>query len=129
MAAALLLAGCGEPGQTARCPPPASAAPVVELFFGRGLPGGGEVGEAAWRGFLDEEVTPRFPDGLTVIDAAGQWRGRDGIEQERSKVLLIVAVDARALDARLDAVIAAYKARFHQQAVLRIDSTACASFR
>jgi hypothetical protein len=127
--AALLPAGCAGPGQTTRCPPPAQAAPIVELFFGRGLPEGGEVGEGQWRRFLDEVVTPRFPDGLTVIDAAGQWRGRDGIEQERSKILLIVAVDARDLDARLDAVIAAYKLRFHQQSVLRVDGSTCVVFR
>ncbi len=127
--AVTLLAGCAGPDRAARCLPPATAVPVVELFLGRGLPEGGEVDEAAWRSFLDAVVTPRFPDGLSVIDAAGQWRRNGAIERERSKLLVIVAVDARDLDGRLDAVIAAYKARFQQQAVLRIDRTACIAFR
>ena len=58
------------------------------------------VTDEAWRGFLAAEVTPRFPDGLTVLDANGQWRGDDDvILRERSKVLLILAPqdgDARA---------------------------------
>ena len=30
-------------------------------------PGGAPVTDAEWAAFLDEEVTPRFPDGLTVL--------------------------------------------------------------
>jgi hypothetical protein len=124
-----LLAGCALTAETARCPLPAEAAPVIELFFGRGLPDGGEVSEAAWRGFVDEVVTPRFPEGLSVLDTAGQYRAGDAIQRERSKLLIIVGPDPRDLDARLDAVIAAWKARFRQQAVLRVDSTACIALR
>lgn len=124
-----LLAGCAAPAERTRCLPPAEAAPMIELFFGRGLPDGAEVSEAAWRGFVDEVVTPRFPDGLSVLDAAGQYRAGDAIQRERSKLLVIVAPDPRDLEARLDAVIAAYKAQFRQQAVLRVDGTACVALR
>ncbi len=31
------------------------------------------ISEERWRAFLDKEVTARFPDGLTVFDAYGQW--------------------------------------------------------
>lgn len=126
---AALLAGCAAPAGQARCVPPAEAAPVVELFFGRGLPDGGEVRDAAWVGFVDEVVTPRFPDGVTILDAVGQYRAGAAVGRERSKLLIMVVPDARDLDARVDAVIASYKARFQQQAVLRVDGSTCVRLR
>jgi len=124
-----LLAGCAGPADRAHCLPPAEAAPVVELFFGRGLPDGGEVSDAAWRGFVDEVVTPRFPNGLTVLDAIGHYRAGDTTGRERSKLLIIVVLDAQDLDARVGAVIADYKARFQQQTVLRVDGSTCVALR
>ncbi|HET9224479.1 MAG TPA: DUF3574 domain-containing protein, partial [Roseiflexaceae bacterium] len=38
----------------------------TELFFGSERPNKPEVSDAEFKQFLDEEVTPRFPDGLTV---------------------------------------------------------------
>ena len=59
-------------------------------MFGLGKQGGGEVSEEEWRAFIETEVTPRFPDGLTVLTAYGQWRGRSGeIAREPSRVLVI----------------------------------------
>src|SRR5215210_5009412 len=59
--------------------------PVVEhsvvadrLFCGRSIPGGGSVSDEEWTAFVDGVVTPRFPDGLTIWRADGQWRGKDG---------------------------------------------------
>lgn len=121
---AAALAGCATQAAP-DCAPPARAMPEVELFFGRGLPGGGMVSERDWQRFLDETVTPRFPDGLSVLDAEGQWRNGDVVQRERTKLLLIVAPPAPDLEARLAAVIDGYKQRFQQQAVLRIDRTAC----
>ncbi len=40
------------------------------------------ISEADWRDFLDREVTPRFPSGLSVVDVYGQWQGKN--EQRRS---------------------------------------------
>ena len=59
LAAILLLPGCVTAGLPS-CPGNARAQLRAELIFGRGLKSGGEVGEAAWRRFLDREVTPRF---------------------------------------------------------------------
>jgi hypothetical protein len=91
------------------------------LYFGRSIPGGGFVSEADWTGFLRDVVTPRFPEGLTVWAARGQWRDSSGvIVQERSFVLeLIHPADAR-LDASVAEIIAEYKHRFRQEAVLRV---------
>src|SRR5260370_41214423 len=50
----------------------------TKLYFGLGLAGQPSQGisEASWRDFLDREVTPRFPSGLSVLDAYGQWQGK-----------------------------------------------------
>ena len=87
------------------------------------------VSDAAWRAFLANEVTPRFPDGLTVLDAAGQWRaGSDAIVRERSKLLLILAQPGADAMRRTDEIAEAYKRAFGQSSVLRVITTACASF-
>jgi hypothetical protein len=81
-----------------------------------------------WRDFLAREVTPRFPDGFTVLDAQGQWRAPGGsIMREGSHVLIIIVPDARAA-AGIEAVRAAYKTRFRQQSVLRTEAPLCAGF-
>jgi hypothetical protein len=129
VAAFLLLAGCTEQTDSLRCVPPLRPAPMVELFLGRGLAGGGEVTEQEWRRFVDDEVTPRFPDGLTVFDARGQWRSDGVIERENSKVLRILAPGGADVDARLDALMDAYIKRFHQRSVLRTDTMGCYRFR
>ena len=62
-----------------------------ELFMGRNSQSGEVVDDAAWTTFLEDSVTPRFPDGLTVLDAEGQWRDSEGlVQKERSKLLLVL---------------------------------------
>lgn len=128
----LSLAACQsrpKPGPTK--PAPAATTPVAtpekwvrtELYFslapaeaeGLGL----SAAEGTWRAFLDEEVTPRFPDGATVFDGYEQWRERDGapVTRERSKVLVIVHVDTPAKRAGIEALRAAYLARTGEKRV------------
>jgi Protein of unknown function (DUF3574) len=103
---------------------------AAELLFGRRTAGGGIVSEAAWARFLAREITPRFPDGLTVLDAAGQWRDpvRGRIGREPSKVVLIVFRDDSLKQANLDAIADAYKRRFKQRSVGIVIKPVCASF-
>src|SRR4029453_1369055 len=66
------------------------------LYFGRTRPKG-SVSELEWQMFLRDEVTQRFPEGLTVWEAEGQWRtGAGTIDHEQSKVLLLVHPDTGA---------------------------------
>ena len=98
----------------------------TELYFGRNIPTGGTVSEADWQKFVDEIVTPRFPDGLTVLDADGQWRGKDGsIAREESKVIILLypRKDRKVMNAKIEEIRAEYKKRFAQEAVMRIDVT------
>ncbi len=112
------------------CAPGLHRAVVAELFFGRDTDAGaGEVSENDWRAFLDAEVTPRFPDGLTVWDGRGQWRGPNGVlEREASKVLLLVLSGPVADQAKLEAIRTAYKSKFHQQSVMLVERVECAGF-
>ena len=88
------------------------------------------VSEADWNRFLDEEVTPRFPDGLTVMSASGQWRDteRGNVVQEPSKVLVLVLGDEAQDKPRVAEIATAYKQRFKQQSVLTMLRPACVSF-
>lgn len=97
----------------------------VELIFGAGQ----NVTHRAFMAFLAKDVTPRFPDGLSLFTGYGQWRNRKGgIIKEASRMLLIWYVPDAQSDARIEAIRTAYKRRFHQQSVLRADSVSCVSF-
>jgi Protein of unknown function (DUF3574) len=132
VAAALLLlqaAGCVGTGPALEVLPGSQAVVRSELVFGRLKPDGSVVTDAEWRTFVEEQVTPRFPDGFTVLDVLGQYRGRDGrIQAEPSKILLII----HGLDARPRAAIQeirdAYRRLFQQESVLLIESPARAGF-
>jgi hypothetical protein len=99
------------------------------LYFGTGKPGGGTVTSEEWTAFLQGTVTPRFPQGLTVSPASGQWRGADGaIVREAAQVLQLVHPDDAASESAVQELVDAYKTKFRQEAVLRVKSPACVSF-
>lgn len=104
---------------------------VAELMFGRDIGKRVGVSERAWRRFLAREITPRFPGGLTVVDASGEWRNPVGgrIVREPSKLVTIVLPGKDDDQARLDAIAAAYKRRFRQQSVGVVVQSACVSFQ
>ena len=99
------------------------------VYFGRNRPGGGSVSETEWQAFLDEVVTPRFPAGLTVVSAHGQWRGRGGgVEREDAEVLTVFHAGDAAASRAVAEIAGEYKRRFQQEAVLRERSPACTRF-
>jgi len=96
----------------------------VELYFGFDRKGGDPVSEEDWTKFLAEEVTPRFPDGFSVLKALGQFRGDDGsIVREESRIILLFfpKSDRKKNEALIEAIRAAYKSKFNQESVLRLD--------
>jgi hypothetical protein len=127
LAAALALAACAQPGAPPQsCPAPLKAALQVDLYFGRDTPKG-ELSEAEWAAFLAAEVTPRFPDGLSVLDVAGQHRAPSGIiVREKTKLLVVVVFDPPAHRPKVDAVVEAYSKRYGQHSVFRTESSVCA---
>ena len=128
--AALLAVAIGEPLQAEdTCPEGTERYAEYRLFFGRAKGGEEVVSDADWKRFLAREVTPRFPDGLTVLDGAGQWRNSAGtVERERSKLLVVIAPIGEASLRRTAEIAAAYKQRFGQESVLRVIGSVCASF-
>lgn len=97
----------------------------TELFFGRSKSDGTEITEDEFADFLDEIITPEFPDGLTVLDGIGQFRDAKGkIIQEKAKVLVLLYSSKmrRQNNRKIELIRKAYKNRFQQQSVLRVDS-------
>ncbi len=127
--ALLLLTGCAH-AALSTCGGHGKPMLRAELLFGRNVGVREVVNDADWARFLTEEATPRFPEGLTVIDAKGQWhdRSRGAIVRERSKMVIIVLPDDPGGRERLSALADAYKRRFRQEAVLTILRPACVSF-
>lgn len=100
-----------------------------QLFLGRSTPSGEVVDDSAWSAFLRDTVTPRFPDGLTVIDGYGQWRDAEGeVHGERSTVLVILVPPDEDATIRIDEISHEYEQRFMQESVLRVVDRACVSF-
>ena len=109
----------------AECGGTTAAQVRTTLYFGSARPKG-SVSELEWQLFLRDEVTTRFPDGLTVWDAEGQWRSPQGsVEHERTKVLLLVHPDTPAARESVQAVIERYRKAFEQQSVLWETSRVC----
>jgi hypothetical protein len=109
---------------------PCRDAELAQLYFGRAMPGGGEVDEAAWNAFVAAELAPRFPDGFTVVDAAGSWRdpATGAVARERTKLVQIAAPASTGTASRIEAVRAAYRTRFAQRSVGLVTAPACADF-
>src|SRR5438874_1208854 len=83
--AALVFVVWGCATATPFCSPALAPMNQAELFFG------GSSSVADWQIFIDQEVTPRFPDGFTVIETQGGWRNRAGtISRESGHELLVV---------------------------------------
>lgn len=140
LALALLLLGLAlggghaqltSPASESSSPCRASAKPMarLELLFGTSRRQGAPISEEEWTSFLDTEVTPRFPDGLTVLSGPGQWRGTDGlVARERSMMLLIWYDPTSLADGHVESIRSAFKQRFNQESVMRVDGVSCVSF-
>lgn len=133
VSAALLVAGATVVDAQAlalSCYGPQKPKMVAELLFGRDIGHRLGVSQSAWARFVASEVTPRFPDGLTITGAIGQWRDRDSgtIMREPSKRVEIVLPGNDDDETRLDAIVTAYKRQFRQRSVGVIVRPACVAF-
>jgi Protein of unknown function (DUF3574) len=103
----------------------------TELFFGSLKPDSSDVTDAEFLKFLNYEVTPKFPEGLTLLTGQGQFRNSQGaIVKERSRLLILLySIDnQRNSNKKIEQIRQAYKANFQQESVLRTDSRSCVSF-
>lgn len=97
----------------------------TRLLFGTARPGGGPaVTERQFTAFVDKEVTPDFPEGLTVRSGRGQWRDASGtIVKERSYelILLYPVGEATTRDRKVEEIRRDYEKAFGQESVGRVD--------
>ncbi|MFG2712612.1 DUF3574 domain-containing protein [Streptomyces goshikiensis] len=104
----------------------------TRLYFGTARPGGlPPVGEAEFTRFLDREVTPAFPEGLTLRNGRGQWRGQDGKtvrETSYEVVLLYPEKEAEDRGVRIERIRKAYEDQYRQDSVGRSDDKVSAAF-
>ena len=134
VAAVVVIAGCAGRASPSTTPSPSCAIGDTVLvrdvlYFGRNRPGGGAVTDEEWQTFLDQVLTPRFPAGLTVVAATGQWKGKSGlVEQERSEVVTVLHSGDEAARRAVMEVVVEYKRRFRQETVLRERMPTCARF-
>ena len=95
----------------------------TELFFGTAKPDG-VVSDEEFNAFLDRIITPRFPDGLTLLKGDGQFRGEDGVIIKEDSFLLILLYPLetfRESSRKINRIRELYKDEFQQESVLRVD--------
>lgn len=128
LAVAGLAAGCAAPPQL-KCAVGQQPMRSESLYFGTNKATGGTVTDAEWQAFLNEEITPRFPDGLSVARVSGQWKSNNGtIVVEASQVLSVVHLNLPKQQRAFKEILAAYKTRFSQESVLQVSTPACVAF-
>jgi len=112
------------------CDASLQARQVAHLLFGRNVEDRVRVSEADWSDFVAREISPRFPDGFTIVDATGQWRDarRGSIVHESSKLIEIVLPGGSDDRIKIEAIAESYKRRFEQQSVGLIIGPACVRF-
>ncbi|VXD05437.1 Ribosomal protein S3 [Enterobacterales bacterium 8AC] len=132
---ALMLNGCVAPAQQAAPPKLASPCsigdPMVQttLYFGLNRPVGPTISAVEWQSFVDQQVTPRFKDGLSVFDAKGQWLGNDGkLARKNSKALMLIHTPGTEVEQKIEALRTHYKQQFVQDSVMRVDTPVCVAF-
>ncbi|MBC7924509.1 MAG: DUF3574 domain-containing protein [Bryobacteraceae bacterium] len=113
--------------------PTASAAEVwarTELYFGTNKSNNQQVTEAEFAGFVDNQVTTRFPDGLTLLTGYGQFKGSNGLVIREKSYVLILFYPPQTQDAnkKIQEIRDRYKSDFGQESVLRVDSFSLVSF-
>ncbi|GAB1516788.1 DUF3574 domain-containing protein [Actinophytocola sp. KF-1] len=124
-AGATTTAASDSRGAATSVPTPGESYRRTELYFGGSRPDGTPITPADFELFLDKEVTPAFPDGLTWLEAHGQWMGG----KEDSYVLIILyPFGDRDANRELEEIRTDYKAQFDQESVLRADSVERVSF-
>lgn len=126
----LIIAAAATPAKASDCIGGGTDRLVIELLFGRNIGARVGVTNKAFRRFVDVEVTPRFPDGFTLLDTIGQFRasGSRAIVREPGKQLVIALADEASGLPRVREIIEAYKRRFQQQSVAMIAHRSCVAF-
>ncbi|MCY4262651.1 MAG: DUF3574 domain-containing protein [Candidatus Dadabacteria bacterium] len=130
LALCVSILSCSSEAQTNPCPDGTEPYTEYRLFFGRGDANNRQVvTDEDWGRFLEDTITPEFPDGLTLIDAYGQYTDSDEVLiKEDTKVLIILVPSDGGSASGIDRIINEYKRRFIRTSVLRQVISTCAIF-
>lgn len=103
---------------------------VVQMFFGRDIPGRTPLSDAEWADFATQIISKQFPDGFTAYDGEGQWRdpATGTVVREPSKILIAAIAPSKDMASKLDTIMDAYRTRFSQVSVGLVTGEACAAF-
>lgn len=103
---------------------------IVTFYFGENIPNQPMLTAAQWADFAAQTITPAFPEGLTVADGQGQWMNpkTGAISNDPTKIVTIAVKDSPGLAAKISAVIASYKTKFHQESVGLTTADGCGAF-
>ena len=104
---------------------------IDKLYFGTAMPSGHVVTQEQFESFVDRVITRRFPDGLTIYEARGQWRGKLTdcvITKEKTYVVELVHTDSPVADLAIKFITDYYKDCFNQESVMRVSTTALVDF-
>jgi hypothetical protein len=100
-----------------------------ELYFGLSKPAGLKISEIEWQQFVNTVITPRFQEGLTIIDANGQYLNKAGtITKEKTKLVILIHDNNPSKNKMIQEVILNYKQKFQQESVLQVTSDVKVSF-
>jgi hypothetical protein len=101
----------------------------TELYFGMGKPDDTFTTDDEYQHFIDEQVSPRFRDGFTVLTGRGQYLDPHGrMWHEPTKVLVLMYPPDASKSTAIEEIRSAYKKAFQQEAVMRVDGTTCVAF-
>jgi hypothetical protein len=124
-----------QPQQSCNNLPSSRSFVRTELFFGLSKPDQSQVTELEFQQFIKREVTPRFPDGLTLLSGRGQFKtSSNKIVKEPTNLLILIypqdrlAPDKSEQNQKVEQIRKAYKLAFQQESVLRSDELSCVSF-
>ena len=121
----LALAGPAAAGQA--CSNGLREAVEHKMVFGLMDRQGNRVTGKEWRQFLDEVITPRLSEGVTVYEGQSQWSEYGKLAQVPVKVVLAVVSSAPAQSTKLvDEISNEFAKRFRQSQVYHIAAPACA---
>ena len=127
VATAALLPACMSMRQE-NCRSEEQSAIHDSLYFGTAKPDGVVTGEE-WTKFLGDVITPRFPQGLTVFRASGQWNMENGtMAREATYVVQIIHPNEERFEKNDRELVAVCKQQFQQESVLRVTARSRVSF-
>ena len=102
----------------------------TERYFGTNRDSG-VVSDTEFENFIDAEVTPLFPDGLTLLTGYGQFKNSAGTIISRKVAFTDPPVPTPNLhdaNQKIESLRECYKKKFAQESVLRVDSMSRVSF-